>query len=141
MKAERARLLRLQRLEKVRAIAKQTAAAEAAQAESTLAQLEALAERTRKLVSDYAGRTEARDAAALQQIGRFTSGLRGIYDTTSTDAVRARGFADNKLANLGVAERRRAAVEERADKQARVIASKGEAPALGKRKGFGTGLE
>lgn len=141
MKAERARLLRLQRLEKVRAIAKQTAAAEAAQAESTLAQLESLADRTRKLVSDYSGRTEARDAAALQQIGRFASGLRGIYDTTSNDAQRARGFADNKLANLGAAERRRAAVEERADKQARVIASKVEAPALGKRKGFGTGLE
>lgn len=141
MKAERARLLRLQRLEKVRAIAKQTAAAEAAQAESTLSQLETLAERTRALVADYAGRREALDGAWLQQIGRFAGGLRGIYDTTTRDAAKARTFADGKLANLGAAERRRAAVEERADRQAKVIARGSETAILGKRKGFGTGLE
>lgn len=141
MKAERARLLRLQRLEKVRAIAKQAAAAEAAQAESTLAQLEALAERTRLLVADYTGRQGSLDGAALQQIGRFAGGLQGIYDTTARDAQKARNVADGKLASLGAAERRRAAVEERADKQAKVIATRGQAPILGSRKGFGTGLE
>lgn len=141
MKAERARLLRLQRLEKVRAIAKQTVAAEAAQAESTLTQLEALAERTRRLVADYTGRREVTDGAALQQIGRFADGLKGIHDTTARDALRARSFADGKFTDLGTAERRRAAVEERAEKQARAIANRSEAPALGRRKGFGTNIE
>ncbi len=141
MKAERARLLRLQRLERVRDIAKQAAAAEAAEAESTLAQLESLVQRTRSLAADYAGRDEALDGAALRQLGLFSGGLRGIAASASTDAARARTIADGKLAALGLAERRRAAVEERADKQARSIAKRDDAPALGQRKGFGTGLE
>jgi hypothetical protein len=141
MKAERARLLRLQRLERMRAIAKQTAAAEAAQAESTLAQLEALAERTRTLAAQYAGRSEIQDAAALQLLGRFARGLQGISDSTTSDAAVARRVADSKMIELANAERRRAAVEERAEKQAKVVANRGETPALGTRKGFGTELE
>jgi hypothetical protein len=46
MKAERAKLKRLQRLEKLRDVTKQAALGEAARAESTLAQLTTLAERT-----------------------------------------------------------------------------------------------
>lgn len=141
MKAERARLLRLQRLEKVRALAKQAAAQEAAAAEGTLAQLEALAERTRRLAADYATRAEARDGAALQQLGRFAGGLQTIYTRTASDAEQARRIADGKMAELAVAERRRSIVEEHAVKKARSIANRGEAPALGARKGFGTGLE
>lgn len=141
MKAERARLLRLQRLERVRAIAKQTAASEAAQAEGTLAQLASLAERSRRLASDYATRTEARDGAALQQLSRFAGGLQGISQNTASDAAQARQLADNKLALLAAAERRRAAVEDRADKQARSIAKGKPAVPAGSRRGFGTGLE
>lgn len=141
MKAERARLARLQRLERVRAIAKQVAAAEAAQAESTLSQLEALAERTRLLAADYAGRREARDAAALMQFSKFAGQLQSISASTAQDAGRARQVADGKMAELAAAERRRAAVEERADEQARVIAKGGEAVALSARKGIGTPLE
>lgn len=141
MKAERARLQRLQRLERVRAIAKQAAAQEAAAAESTLAQLEALAERTRRLAADYAGRNEAQDGASLQQIGRFAGGLQHIYTRTANDAAQARRIADNKMAELATAERRRSIVEEHANKRARHIASRSEAPSLGARKGFGTGLE
>jgi len=141
MKAERARLKRLQRLERVRDIARQTAAAEAAQAEGTLAQLEALAERTRRLAADYATRGGAADGAALRQLTSFTGGLQKIHASTTSDADRARLFADGKMAALAAAERRRAAVGERAEKQARVIAEGRESPALGTRKGFGTGLE
>lgn len=141
MKAERRRLKRLQRLERVRAIAKQTAAVEAAQAEGTLAQLETLAERTRQLAAEYAGRHEAPDGAALQQLGRFTGGLQKIYANTANDATQARRIADYKQQALGQAERRRAAVEERAERQARVVAKGGEAPVLGGRRKFGTGLE
>lgn len=141
MKAERDRLKRLQRLERVRAIAKQAAMVEAAEAESTLAQLHALAERTRLLAADYAGRNEARDGAALRHAGSFARGLHQVYQATAGDAQRARAVADGKMVALGQAERSRAAVEERADRQARHIAKGVETPALGTRKGFGTDLE
>ena len=141
MKAERARLKRLQRLERVRAIAKQTAASEAAAAESTLAQLESLAERTRSLAADYAARGEQADGAALTQIVRFAGGLREIHARTMDDAGRARDLADGKLAALGKAERRRAAVEDRASAAARVIGRTAQPPALASRRGFGTELD
>jgi hypothetical protein len=141
MTAERARLARLQRLERVRAIAKQTAAAEAAQAEGTLAQLEALAERTRRMAAEYAARIAVRDGASLQQLKDFARGLDGISTNTANDAAAARRIADVKMQALGQAERRRAAVEERAERQARIVARGSEAPALGARRKFGTGLE
>lgn len=141
MKAERARLLRLQRLERVRDITKQAAMAEAARAESTLAQLEALARRTRQLAEGYGERRHAADAAALQQLARFAGGLQGIAASTAGDARRARGLADEKMAELGQAERRRAVVEDRAEAQARRVARAAERPVLGQRKLLGTGLE
>jgi hypothetical protein len=141
MKAERARLSRLNRLERVRAIAKQSAAAEAAQAEGTLAQLEALAERTRQMAAEYANRLGVRDGAALQQLKSFTQGLQGISTNTANDAATARRIADVKMQALSQAERRRAVVEERAERQARVIAKGSESPALGGRKKFGTDRE
>lgn len=141
MKAERERLQRLKRLERVRAIAKQTAAQEAAAAESTLAQLDALAERTRQLAAGYAGRNEARDGASLQHMGRFTDGLYKIYTNTANDAARARQVADGKMAQLATAERRRSIVEQHAQKKARTIATRSETPSLGARKGFGTDLD
>ncbi len=141
MKAERARLARLQRLERVRAIAKQTAASEAAQAEGALAQLEALAERTRRLAADYAGRNESLDGAALRQLLGFAGSLQGVSVSTASNAVQARQLADAKLATLAEAERRRSAVESRADRQAQRIARRETAPASGSRRRFGTGLE
>lgn len=141
MQAERQRLARLQRLERVRAIAKQAAAAEAAQAESTLAQLQALAERTRLLVADYATRQTALDGASLQQLSRFAGNLQGIADQTRQDALRAQSLADAKQAALGAAERRRAAVEDRAERQSKAMARASEKPVLGSRRGIGTGLE
>ena len=141
MKAERTRLARLHRLERVRAIARQAAASEAAQAESTRAQLEALAARTRSLAADYAGRTGDSDGAALHQRSRFAAGLHRVVETTAGDASRARIHADEAMAELGRAERRRAVVEERAEAQARTIARKAERPALGNRRPVGTAFE
>lgn len=141
MKAERARLVRLQRLERVRAIAKQTAASEAAQAQGTLAQLEALADRTYRMAEDYAARGEVTDGASLRHLGSFTDGLRGIAQNATSDAARARNIADSKFNALGIAERRRAAVEDRAVKQRQTIAKRGYEPVSGSRKGFGTDLD
>lgn len=141
MKEEQKRLQRLRRLEKIRAIAKQAAALESAQAESTLGQLRALSDRTRQMASDYASRREMADGASLHQVGRFVSGLQTLTRTTDGDALRAQSIADAKQRQLAEAERRRAAIEERALLQERMIAKAGQIPALGSRRGSGTDLE
>ena len=141
MQAERARLKRLQRLEKVRAIAKQAAAGESARAESTLAQLEALASRTRRMADEYRARTDFRDGLELRQLGQFVSGLNAITATTSGDALNARALADRKQLELAQAERSRAAVEDRAKAGAAALARRSQPQALGGRKAVGTPLE
>ena len=141
MASDRRRLVRLHRLERVRSIAKHTAAVEAAQAEGTLAQLIALADRVTLLATDYATRDDAPDALALQQLVRFAGGLRTVSDTTRSDAGQARALADRKQTDLAHAERRRAAVEERVLDEARAAASRRATPAIGSRRAIGTGLE
>ncbi|MYL97513.1 hypothetical protein GR702_06970 [Novosphingobium sp. FGD1] len=141
MSADRKKLARLNRLEKLRAIAKQTAATEAAQAESTLAQLRSLSDRTRNLAAGYAARRDAADGAALHHNSRFVGGLQSLSRTTDGDALRAQAIADAKQQALVEAERRRAAIEERADVQARRIAAKSQPPALTGRRTSGTELE
>ncbi len=61
MTADERRLNRLRRLERVRAIAKRQLAAETAVAESALAQLRMLTERTSGLANDYSARKDAFD--------------------------------------------------------------------------------
>jgi hypothetical protein len=141
MAADAKRLARFRRLERVRAIAKQSAATAAAEAEGTLAQLQALAARTGNLAADYAGRNDARDGMSLQQIGRFAGGLQGISETTRADALRAQSIADVRQQELAAAERRRAAVDERATQESRELAARRQMPVLGRRKAIGTDLE
>ena len=141
MRAERARLKRLQRLERVRAIAKQSLAADAARAEGTLAQLEALAERTRTMSAEYAARARFADGLELRQQGHFVAGLQAITRTTAADAVQAKALADRKQQELAQAERSRAAVEDRALAQEKTIAARTAPLALGARKAIGTDLE
>ena len=124
MKAERARLARLQRLERIRDVTRRTALAEAGKAESTLAQLQALAVRTDNLAAEYAARKDATDAATLQHLNRFVRGLERISQGTAGDIERARVHADTRAAEAAAAERRRAAAGDRADAQARDIARK-----------------
>ena len=141
MAIDHQRLGRLQRLERFRAIAKQVAALEAAQAEGTLAQLVALADRVTSLATDYATRDDAPDALALQQLVRFARGLRQVSQTTRGDASQARTVADRKQGELAEAERRRGAVEERAAREARAVAARRVGIAFGARRAIGTGLE
>lgn len=141
MAPDRKRLGRLQRLEKVRAIAKQTAAAEAAQAEGTLSQLLALAERTGQLVNDYAARRDMTDGSTLRGMIAFREGLAGVSRSTLADAARARSLADAKLLQLSEAERRRQAVEDRARAETKALLSYREQTPLTARKPLGTELE
>lgn len=143
MKAERARLARLKRLERIRDIARRNALAEAGKAEGTLAQLLSLADRTERLSADYGARTDAGDAHALQQMRHFIAGLDRISTGTRADAASARRIADMRAAEAAAAERRRAAVEDRAQTQARLIARKSASAAtpLSPRKATGTDVE
>lgn len=146
MKAERRRLDRLKRLERIRAVAKQQIAAESAQAEETLAQLNQLIERTQSLVSDYAKQGDVIDGYELTQATKFAAGLCHVVSSTQEEAVQAQAIADGKMSELAAAERSRAAVEKRVDKTRRDIAGKGQnEPAGATRKSWqgetGTELE
>lgn len=141
MQAEARRLNRLRRLEKVRAIAKQAAAQEAAAAEGTLAQLRALADKTRAMADDYRTRRALHDGQELRQLGLFVAGLTSISTTTLRDAAQAQTVADRKQEELALAERRRAAVEERATAGLRALELRQASPALTARRAVGTVLE
>lgn len=141
MRAEAARVRRLQRLEKVRAQAKQAAAREASEAEGTLAQLMALASRTATMIDDYRGRRVLTDGYELRQQGQFLAGISGISSAALGDAAQARATADRKQQELAQAERRRAAVEDRATLEAQALDRQRQSPALGSRRAVGTVLE
>lgn len=134
MNAAQHKLARLLRLERVRAIGRQTAAAEAARAESTLAQLQALATRSGHLAAEYNGRTDAVSGAELRRLAIFASGLQGVCRNTQVDALRAQSLANLRQGELAEAERRRAAVADRAAAASRDIAAGMQAPILGARR-------
>jgi hypothetical protein len=141
MTAEQARLRRLKRLERVRALARQDALRAAAEAEAHLSQLAALAQRTEQLVAEYRTRQDCTTGAELQRLSAFAEGLTAIGTATSRDAGAARQHADGRQQELAQAERRRAAAEERVHEAARGIAQQRQATPLGARREFGTGLE
>ncbi|GAC1420260.1 MAG: hypothetical protein NVSMB69_19980 [Novosphingobium sp.] len=124
MTADRKKLARLQRLERLRDIARRQALAEAGRAEGTLAQLTALMERTQAMHGHYAARQDAGDGHALVHQYRFVEGLGRVVQGTRTDADRARVQADACNAEAAQAERRRAAVEERSIAHQRSMARK-----------------
>lgn len=140
MPADRARLARLRRLERVRALAKDQAARDAAEAEGTLAKLDALVTRTRAMAADYHGARPV-DGLALRQIGQFVSGLEGIAQATAGNADQARALADRKQDDLAQAERRRAVVEDRLAIAERRLVQRREVPSLSARGPLGTPLE
>ena len=124
MSADRQKLKRLRRLERLRGIARQSALAEAARAEATLAQVSNLEARTAALIEAYRLRRDARDGAELRQAKQFVSGLNRIADRAAADLARARAAADARAAEAAEAERRRAAVDERIEAARQRIARK-----------------
>lgn len=141
MRSEQRKLTRLRRLEKIRALARQQAARQAAEAESNLAHLTGLAARTRAMADGYRDLRAIGDGQALRQQAQFTRCLAGITQATSRDAASAQAMADLRQQELAMAERRRAAVEDRAAVGARALAQRGSHPASTARKQIGTGLE
>ena len=140
-KADNAKLKRLQRLEKLRAIAKRNAAAETARAEGTLAQLQSLAGRSRAIVDTYRTRRSPATGAELRELSLFVGNLSEVVTKTESDAAKARKLADRKLSELAEAERRRSAVEERVIATQTMLARTDQNPATAARPRIGTGLE
>lgn len=141
MQAERARLRRLLRLEQVRAQARQQAAREAAAAETALAQLETLADRTRTMLAGATPPPGEVTGATLRQLGQFSAGLAALARSAGEDLAGARRHADHLQQALARAERRRAAVADRAALAARLLAERARTPVLGSRRASGTELE
>lgn len=141
MDTDKTQLRRLQRIERLRALAKQDAARASAQAEGTLAQLVRLSARTGALRDEYGARTDLRDGMALVQHQAFIAGLSAIHHLTSADAAQARSTADRLQQELALAERRRAAVEQRMDQASKALAQRYATVPTGSRRATGTLFE
>lgn len=141
MPPEAARLKRLNRLERVRALAKQDALRAAAEAEGHLAQLNALAERTDRIAEDYRARRDCQTGADLRRLATFVDGIAAIGTATTRDAITARALADKRQQDLARAERSRAAAEDRVHAEVRAQAQRTKNPALTGRRVIGTGLD
>lgn len=141
MKQARRKLARLQRLERIRAIAKHDAAERAARAEDVFARIVALDAQTHALARRYETRGQCRDGASLRQLGGFVSALRSLGDETARQIATARSDADARQRALAQAERRRSAVEERAIDTRRNLNKRPSSSAIAGRKRTGTLLD
>ncbi len=141
MTPEQRRISRFKRLERIRAVAKRQLAAETAEAEGILANLNALTERTRELADEYVSRRDPADGYSLLQLSAFAAGLCEIVRSSGHDAANAKGHADRKMGELAAAERRRAAVEQQLVREERMIGLREETEARSTRKRVGTELE
>lgn len=110
MTADRAKVARLRRLQRLRTIEHRLKIGEAALAEAALAGAGALAERTARLAASYAGRIEADDGAALARFQRFAAGLEGLHAGAAIGAATARDRADEARRGAAAAEKRAEAV-------------------------------
>jgi len=141
MTKAKARLKRLQRLERTRDVAKRAAAAEAAAAENNLALLTYLSTHAAGLAAQYAQPSGETDGFSLRHRHAFVRELLNLSANTSDDAAKARTHADAKQTELAAAERRRATVADHASRRERELARREATPPLSARGGFGTNLE
>ncbi len=141
MKPDQRKLARLQRLARIRAVARHEAAGRAAQAEDVFSRIVALDGQTNALARRYEMRGQCRDAGSLRQLDSFVSALRSISADTARQIETARSDADARQAELARAERRRTVVEDRArDLRAAMERRAAEAPS-GTVRRFGTFLD
>ncbi|WP_374408687.1 hypothetical protein [Pelagerythrobacter sp.] len=106
MTGDKGRLRRAVLIERMRAAEHRQAAAEAHRAEAVRQKLEQLSERTRTLSQLYALRDTARDGADLRGASMLGSHLHDLGATAARQAADARRTADDRLADLAVADRR-----------------------------------
>ncbi|MCB2049257.1 MAG: hypothetical protein KDE32_13685 [Novosphingobium sp.] len=121
MKAQQRKLARLQRLARIRDVARHEAATRAAEAEDVFARIVALDGQTNALARRYEVRGECHDAQSLRQLDAFVSGLRALGTETARQIETARHDADARQVDLAEAERRRTVVEDRAQALRRTL--------------------
>ncbi len=114
MKPDKAALQRLRRLERVREVAKQTAAMQAAEAEGTLGQLTKLRDRTREIAAGCRPSPQMMDGGDLQRLQSFADGIGRLTGQTERDIGVARSRADALRGDLAAAERRLTLASDRA---------------------------
>ncbi|WP_305095426.1 hypothetical protein [Croceibacterium aestuarii] len=113
MTSDTARLRRARLIERIRSVEQRKTAAEAFRLEAARRKLEQLSERTHSLAQLYALRDNAADGADLRSAAVLGNHLRDLGRTAAQQADQARQEADDKLADLAVAERRRQRAEDR----------------------------
>ena len=114
---------------------------QAAEAESTLAQLLTLAERTDTLAVSYSGGLHFVNGHDLRVREQFVAGLNGISRAAHRDAAQARAQADQRQQELAASERSRVAAKDRAEACERKLAQSRQVPMIDARRPIGTDLE
>lgn len=141
MSSNRNRLRRARLIERIRSVEHRNAAAEAYHAEAVRQKLEQLSERTRTLSQVYALRDTSRDGADLCSATLLGSHLHELGATAARQAADAKREADDRLADLAVADRRLQKAEVGRRDLARAIAERAErTESVGARR-TGTDLE
>ena len=112
MTSDKSRLRRAQLIERMRSAEHRQAASEAHRAEAVRQKLQQLSERTRTLSQLYALRDTSRDGADLRSASLLGSHLHDLGATAARQAADARREADDRLADLAVADRRLQKAEE-----------------------------
>lgn len=114
------RTARLERLMRVREVARLTALERVSGAEQAFTRLSGVARRSNALAADYAARPDVHDAASLQNLRAYHSGIAQLSADAARNTIAARQAADAEQVLLARAERSRDLVEKRliADRQA-----------------------
>ena len=107
MADDRRRLRRAQLIERVRGAEHRQAATLAHEAEGAWRKLNQLSRRTDALAEIYEVGAGTLDAADLRSASLLGAHLRGLGQTASVQAERARTHADAKLGDLATADRRK----------------------------------
>lgn len=123
MKDKTRRTARLERLMRVREVARMTALERVSGAEQAFARLSGVASRSNALAADYASsaaRPDVHDAASLQNLRAYHGGIAQLSADAARNTLAARQTADAEQILLARAERSRDLVEKRltADRQA-----------------------
>lgn len=141
MTSDKSRLRRARLIERMRSAEHRQAAAEAHRAEAVRHKLEQLSDRTRTLSQLYALRDTSRDGADLRSASLLGSHLHDLGATAARQAADARREADERLAELAVADRKLQKAEEGHRDLARTIVERGDRQEPTSARKFGTHLE
>lgn len=124
-RAQQQRLGRLQRLERIRDVARLEALGKASEAERLFARHAELARRSEELAGAFAHRWEARSGGDLHDLRTFHAGLHTLSQTTSHGSQQAKKAADMEMVEAANAGRRHDRVtDQRKSAERNVLKSK-----------------